>query len=398
MAPAGERAHDDRRALFDALAKNPGRRLGQLLAVAQVAQLPDRGNARARDAGAGRTLDRREVQRPAEAQNARAAARVVVQRELGGMACAARRDFERVAQGREAARGADLVGAPEALDRGGALRDIDRGRQGGAGVGVRETRRAQGEHGGEEAGKSRVWCMAVTCGARCRGERESGGGSRRGRRRAGANAACWAASGIARRRRGSGKRWPTPRTGRRAKHAQRLKDRAGKWGRISCGRGQQCRAQRTGIFRRPDNHFGRPRNAAGHRGRVPKFIGGDPEDLTRQTRQTRLETRRGAATSACVHSNEHPIHHPNGHRTGIRSDTRTACEPTPGGAWLRASPRRAHPCIGIEPCAVARACGGGETQAEAVSAHRLTAPGPRRGGLDRPRRGRCARPWSASTA
>jgi hypothetical protein len=111
-------------------------------------------------------------------------------------------------------------------------------------------------------------------------------------------------------RRGSGKRWPTPRTGRRAKHAQRLKDRAGKWGRISCGRGQKCWARRTGIFRRPDNHFGRPRNAAGHRGRVPKFIGGDPEDPTRQTRQpdSRLDAARAA--SACVHSNEHPIHHP----------------------------------------------------------------------------------------
>jgi hypothetical protein len=99
--------------------KMAGRRLGQLLAVAEVAQLPDGGNIGARDAGAGRTLERRQVQRPAEAQNSRAAARVVVQREQRGMS-------------------------------------RDRRRQGGAGVGVREDGRAQGEDGGEEAGKSGV--------------------------------------------------------------------------------------------------------------------------------------------------------------------------------------------------------------------------------------------------
>jgi hypothetical protein len=48
--PAGQRVDDDRRALLDALAVDAGRRFGQLLAVAQVAERPDLGLTGARDA------------------------------------------------------------------------------------------------------------------------------------------------------------------------------------------------------------------------------------------------------------------------------------------------------------------------------------------------------------
>jgi hypothetical protein len=137
---AGQLADDDRRALLDVLAIDARRDLRQLLAVAQVAERPGRGLAGAGDAGARGTFDRRDVERPAEPERARADARVVVERELRRVAGATGRDLDRVGQRREAARRADLVGPAEALDRGGALRDVDRGGQRGAGVGERACR------------------------------------------------------------------------------------------------------------------------------------------------------------------------------------------------------------------------------------------------------------------
>ena len=73
---------------------------GRTAAVAEVAQLPDHGAVGARDAGPGRALDRREVERPAEAKHACAAAGVIMQCELGRMPGAARRDLERVTHAR----------------------------------------------------------------------------------------------------------------------------------------------------------------------------------------------------------------------------------------------------------------------------------------------------------
>ncbi len=73
---------------------------GRTAAVAEVAQLPDHGAVGARDVGPGRALDRREVERPAEAKHACAAAGVIMQCELGRMPGAARRDLERVTHAR----------------------------------------------------------------------------------------------------------------------------------------------------------------------------------------------------------------------------------------------------------------------------------------------------------
>ena len=193
-------------------------------------------------------------------------------------------------------------------------------------------------------------------------------------------------------RRGSGERWPAPRAGRRAKHPGRLKSRAGKSGRTSCGRhrgNQNVGHHGPGHFDGPKiilNGREMSRGAVGEFPRSPKNICGgpraDPTDPTRNSARARV--------SASGHPNEHPI--------GIRSVTRAAWEPTPGGAWIRARPRGAPARARLDTRAVARLAGGGERSAKVVSAHRLTAPVPRTRAVAGVRCAQCGRPWSGSTA
>jgi hypothetical protein len=238
-----------------------------------------------------------QAQGPAEAEHVGAAARVVVQRELGREAGAAGRDLQRERQSGEAARGADLVAGAEALDRGGALREIDGGGQGGAGVGVREGGRPRASTAARRR-ETWGWCMAVTGGAKCRGERESGGGVMPRQRRAVAGAACL----------------------RRAKCSGRPKKSGREIGPDflrPASRKSKCRALWAGTFRRAKNHLnGRemsrgaveefPRSPEKHLRRPRRPDWADPPDPTRNSARCERERVRPPERTP----DRHPIRHP----------------------------------------------------------------------------------------